>query len=81
MFILNLYKTNKNDAVYCRIRKNGSSVAIARVPMENAYGWFESSGSTVVHLDPGDKVYVGDCINPSSINLNTSFIGFLLQAD
>ena len=80
MFILNLYKKTDAGNVWCWIRINGSGVTYANVPAESEY-YSESSGSTVVHLDPGDKVDVGDCTNPSNIDNLTTFIGFLLQAD
>ena len=81
MFILNLYKDSRADYVYCFIRINGRGGVIARVPAESEYGYYESSASTVVYLNPGDKVDVGNCGSPSEINHRTSFIGFLLQPD
>ena len=81
MFILNLYKDTGADRITCYIRKNGEGVVMAYVPAESEWGFYESSASTVVHLDPGDKVDVGACNNPSGIHDYTSFIGFLLQAD
>ena len=80
VFILNLYKFTGADRVYCYIRKNGNAVSLAFFPPESER-ISENSGSTVVHLDPGDKVDVGGCANPSDISCYTSFIGFLLQAD
>ena len=81
MFILNMYKKSGADGVYCYIRKNRSNVVKVSVSTQSGYGLYESSGSTVLHLDPGDKVDVGYCGNPSDIVFFTSFIGFLLQAD
>ena len=81
VFILNLYKGTRAGSVWCYIRKNGSNIALAYVPAESESGRYESSGSTVVHLDPGDKVDVGSCYNPGYIFYYTSFIGFLLHAD
>ena len=80
VFILNLYRGSGADYVYCYIRINGSYAAIGRVHLKSEQH-AESSGSTVVHLDPGDKVDVGTCGSPSEIDIRTSFIGFLLQAD
>ena len=80
VFVLNLYRVNGLDHVFCYIRKNGSKVAIGRIQLKSEQH-AESSGSTVVHLDPGDKVDVGNCDNPWEIDIRTSFIGFLLQAD
>ena len=81
LFILNLYRKAGGNSVWCYIRKIGSRVVMVSVPADSEYGIFGSSGSTVVHLDPGDKVDVGDCHNPSDIDAWTSFLGFLLQAD
>ena len=81
VFILNLYTGSTADGMSCDIRKNGSGVAYAEVPAESEFGLYQSSGSTVLHLDPGDTVDVGDCYNPSGISDWTSFNGFLLQAD
>ena len=81
VFSLNLYKKSGAGQVYCWIRKNGSSFAIARVPSESEHGYYESSASTVLRLARGDTVDVGSCKNPSIIYNYTSFIGFLLKAD
>ena len=82
VFSLNLYKGSRaSGEVYCDIRKNGSNVALANVPNEGVYGYYESSASTVLRLARGDTVDVGSCNNPSNIHKYTSFIGFLLKAD
>ena len=80
MFILNLYKDTGADSVACNIVINGRDIAWVKAPGSSEYG-SEGSGSTVVHLDPGDKVDVGDCHNSGDISYLTSFNGFLLQAD
>ena len=81
VFILNLYKGSGGDTIWCYIRKNRNNVVLAYVPEESNAGYYESSASTVVHLNPGDKVDVGDCGHRSDIAGHTSFSGFLLQAD
>ena len=78
MFIVNLYKTGK---VMCSIRKNGIGVAWANNPWDMESGFDGSSNSILLHLNPGDEVYVGYCENPSGIDNWSTFIGFLLQAD
>ena len=80
VFMLNLYKDNGAGRVWCHIRINGYNLVLANVPAESGYGWYESSGSTVLYLDPGDKVDVGSCRGANEIDIRTSFIGFLLQA-
>ena len=78
MFIVNLYKTG---VVKCSIRKNGIGVAWVNVLADSGNGLNGSSGSILLHLNPGDEVYVGYCENPSIIDNWTTFIGFLLKAD
>ena len=63
--------------VWCYIQKNGVSNVLNDCPS----GVYESPVSTVVHLDSGDIVDVGDCGNPCSIKNYSTFIGFLLKAD
>ena len=81
VFSLNLYKKSGASKTYCYIRRNGGGVARADVPAESKFGYYESSGSTVLHLDRGDKVDVGGCNSVNDIDSYTSFIGFLLKAD
>ena len=81
VFSLNLYKKTRTDEVACYIYMNYSVVAIANVPSETNSGFYESSASTVLHLDFGDTVFVGFCKNPDNIDSFTSFTGFLLHAD
>ena len=81
VFSLNLYKKTGASRVYCYIRRNGSGIARANVPAESKSGYYESSASTVLHLDRGDTVDVGGCNSVSDIDSYTSFIGFLLKAD
>ena len=81
VFSLNLYKVSGASRVNCYIRKNGSGYAIADVPSESQSGYYESSASTIFHLNRGDTVDVGGCSNPDGIDNYTSFIGFLLKAD
>ena len=81
MFSLNLYKGSGRSGVNCAIRKSGVDVAYANVPTNGESGWYGSYASTVLHLNRGDTVYVGDCSNPGNILNYTSFIGFLLKAD
>ena len=81
MFSLNLYKKSGASRVYCYIRKNNSLYAKADVPSESELGYYESSASTIFHLNRGDTVYVGNCSNPDGIHSYTSFTGFLLKAD
>ena len=78
---LNLYKKSGASKLYCYIRKNRGGVAIANVPSESEFGYYESSTSTIFHLDRGDTVDVGSCYNPDYILYYTSFTGFLLKAD
>ena len=78
MFSLNLYKSGY-DGTHCYIRKNGSGVAYATVP--SASGFYHGSASTILYLNRGDMVDVGDCYKPENIDSFTSFIGFLLKAD
>ena len=79
MFSLNLYKKSRASKAYCFIRKNGSVVVIAY--SENQIDFYESSSSTILHLNRGDTVDVGSCYNPDAIHSYTSFTGFLLKAD
>ena len=81
VFILNLYKQMGNRRLSCGIRRNGESVVIADVPAGSDYGYFSSSGATVLHLEPGDTIDVGYCGIAKDIFGFTSFIGFLLHAD
>ena len=81
VFSLNLYKRSGASRVYCYIRKNGSDVALAEVPSESEIGIYESSASTILHLNRGDTVNVGSCYNADGIHWFTSFTGFLLKAD
>ena len=82
VFVLNLYKKPQAGRIWCWIMKNGSGRAIAQVPSDSGPGFHGGSGSTVDHLVPGDKVYVGNCGDDrSNIDDRTSFVGFLLYAD
>ena len=81
VFSLNLYKRTGASRAYCYIRRNGGGVARAVVPAESNSNYYESSASTVLHLDRGDTVDVGNCNSVSDIGSYTSFIGFLLKAD
>ena len=81
VFSLNLYKKSAASRVYCYIRKNGSNVARAEVPSESEFGYYESSASTILHLNRGDTVDVGSCYHADDIHWFTSFTGFLLKAD
>ena len=74
--MVNLYKKSGADGIGCYIRKNGNVVARAGVPAESEAGYYEGSGSTVLHLDPGDKVDVDACGNPRDIISYTSFVVF-----
>ena len=84
MFILSLYRNIIDvtlwfgGSVRCAIRKNGQSVVIADCNRHH----LPCTGSTVLHLEPGDSVDVGDCTMVyASIHNSTSFVGFLLHAD
>ena len=81
VFSLNLYKKSGASEVVCSIRKNGGVVALAEVPSESNSGYYESSASTILHLNRDDAVDVGNCYNPDDIQAYTSFTGFLLKAD
>ena len=81
VFSLNLYKKTGASRVYCYIRKNNSWYAKADVPSESQSGFYESSASTIFHLNRGDTVDVGTCSNADDIDNATSFTGFLLKAD
>ena len=81
VFSLNLYKKSRSSFVYCYIRKNDIVYAYAEVPGESKNGYYESSGSTILHLNRGDTVDVGSCYNADDIDDYTSFTGFLLKAD
>ena len=81
MFVLNLYRLDESgNKVQCYIRKNSSNIAAATVPAYSEDGINSSSGSAVVHLEPGDTVSVGECVGTDNISCYTTFIGFLLQA-
>ena len=82
MFVLNLYRKYASDSrVRCNIRNDNGSIAYANAPKYTEDKWNSGSGSAVVHLEPGDKVDVGDCVGTDNISAYTSFMGFLLQAD
>ena len=82
MFVLNLYRRNETgSSVWCFIWKNSSSIGYAGAPEYSEAGLNGGSGSVVVHLDPGDTVYVGNCYGIDNISYFKSFMGFLLQAD
>ena len=81
VFSLNLYKKSGASRVSCTIRKNGVGYVIASVPSESVLGYYESSASTILHLNRGDTVDVGNCYNPDHISGASSFTGFLLKAD
>ena len=81
MFSLNLYKKSGASLAYCYIRKNDSVVIIAYFHSESEFGYYESSGTTILHLNRGETVDVGSCHNPDDISHKyTSFTGFLLKA-
>ena len=80
MFQLHLYKQHKGDLITCNIIKKSDSIAIAQVPSETVKpSYYESSTSIIVHLEKGDKVYVGDCYNFNSLFQWTAFNGVLLD--
>ena len=82
MFQLHMYKKRYADFFYCRIKKNSGLIATAIAPSETANnGNYESSTSVIVHLEEGDKVYVGDCDNFSYMDFWTAFNGVLLDKD
>ena len=57
-------------------------MAIAHVPSEVVKGgYYESSTSAILHLEVGDKVYVGDCDDFNFLDLWTVFNGVLLNKD
>ena len=82
MFQLHLYKQNQANFVTCSIILNGTSIATAEVPSELVkHGLYESSTSVIVHLEKGDKVYVGGCGNFNNLHSATTFNGVLLSLD
>ena len=81
MFQLHMYKKDQAGMVSCRLRKNTGTIATAIVPSAANNGNYESSTSVIVHLEEGDKVYVGDCFNFSNMDNLTAFNGVLLDKD
>ena len=79
VFSVNLYCSDAGNRVKCHIMKNRGTVSFANTP--SFAKWLEGSGSTIVHLELGDKVYVGSCVGADNILDRTTFNGFLLQAD
>ena len=82
MFQLHLYKQFQGGLVTCKIKKNSDTIAAAQVPSETVKpGFYEGSTSSIVHLEKGDKVYVGDCVNFNNLFQWTAFNGVLLDLD
>ena len=82
MFMLNLHRyRGSGSGVRCFIRKDSNYIACASAPKYTEDSYNSGSGSAVVHLEPGDTVYVGKCDGTDNISSDTSFMGFLLQAD
>ena len=79
-FHANIYKDYAaGNGLYCKIvLGNGTSLATASVPY--TVGYYEASGSIVVHLDQGDTVAV-DCDDFNKVFFYSSWMGHLVMAD
>lgn len=87
-FALSLIKERANHSIenmaYCYIYKNDKKLMYTQTDPrddDTDNGSYETSAFLVVHLNQGDKVYVGWCSGQTSINEHSSFSGFLLQSD
>ena len=82
VFVLNIFTKSKyGSSVGCHIRRNSGNVAWAMAQGYSKTNENGGSGSAIIDLYRGDKVYVGKCSGTSNIGQATSFIGFLLRAD
>ena len=75
-FSINLYSKITTS---CFIRKNGNHQLRIRSEASNAY--IESSSSAVLQLSKGETIDVGNCSPLDSIDVLTSFTGFLLYPE
>ena len=87
-FSLSLIKTREPhsiaDMVFCYIRKDGVNMVYTKIDPrddDTDNGSYETSAFLVVHLSNGETVDVGGCSDASSIDMYSSFTGFLLKAD
>ena len=79
IFQLHLYKTSPTETLSCDIKKDhdGSLETLVRVSARP--DTLTGSSSTIVDLQNGDCVYVGECTNFHKLNSMTSFSGALLD--
>ena len=82
-FSVHILQSKLAAGAYCRIKKNETDVIWAYIePSSNAInGWYGSSNSVILHLSHGDKVHLGSCTKPGTMDHSTSFSGFLINAD
>ena len=82
VFSVHIYKKDGDTSdIGCFIRLNGNDQVHITVPGTSNDGFYEGSTSTVFHLQEGDTVDIGNCLDPSAVSQLTSVIGFLLYAD
>ena len=87
LFHLDLYKISLADEVNCNIFKSFSDGTLAFLsqaavaPETSQAGQYESSTTAIAHLEQGDCVYVGSCVNYNNMEFLTTFVGTLLNLD
>ena len=80
IFILHLYKTGLREIAVCHIVKDDGSSRETLGTTEVQDGTITGSTSTILVLEKGDCVYVGNCGGYSLLSTLSSFSGALLDS-